>query len=203
MAVGGFSPVVSEKAEEAKDRWGPLAYLRGAVGALPELQGFDAVLTLEGPDGPERLRVETYNLVLSNGRYVASGIPVAPHSILDDGLLDVMIVPTASFAQLALLVPQVLLGRHLESELVLLRRASRVEVESDPAMAFNVDGEVIGEGPAAFEVLPGPWRWWWGTWRRSSPASCGRRRRSPRRPAPRSPGCGDRPGSGRRACPGL
>ena len=32
--------------------------------------------------------------------------------------------------------------------------ATRVEIVSDPPMAWNVDGEVIGEGPARFEVLP-------------------------------------------------
>jgi diacylglycerol kinase family enzyme len=56
--------------------------------------------------------------------------------------------------QLAVLMPQVLLGRHLDSDLLLFRRATRVEVECDPPMAFNVDGELIGEGTARFEILP-------------------------------------------------
>ncbi|HKV12406.1 MAG TPA: YegS/Rv2252/BmrU family lipid kinase, partial [Thermoanaerobaculia bacterium] len=110
MAVGGFSPIVSERAGEAKERWGPLAYLRGAIGALPELSGFKSTLCFA--DG-ERMEIETYNIVLSNGRYVAAGIPVAPGSILDDGLLDALIAPVTTIPQLAVLVPQVLLGRHM------------------------------------------------------------------------------------------
>jgi diacylglycerol kinase (ATP) len=157
MAVGGFSPVVSEKAEEAKPRWGPLAYLRGAVDALPELQEFSAVLTLGGGDVVVEIETETYNLVLANGRFVASGIPIAPQAALDDGLFDVMIIPAASFPQMARLLPRILLGRHLDSDLLLFRRAARIEVESTPHMTFNVDGEILGEageGPARFEVLP-------------------------------------------------
>jgi diacylglycerol kinase (ATP) len=155
MAVGGFSGMVSEKADEAKERWGPLAYLRAAIGTLGELQGFRAVVTLTGaPDGPERIDLETYNVVVSNGRFVAAGIPVAPQSELDDGYLDLMLVPSASIPQLALLASQVLLGRHLESDLTLLRKARTIEIESDPPMSFNVDGEVIGDEPARFEVLP-------------------------------------------------
>lgn len=160
MAVGGFSPIVSEKADEAKPRWGPLAYLRGAVDALPELQEFRAVLTLGGADVVVEIETETYNLVLANGRFVASGIPIAPQAVLDDGLFDVMIIPAASFPQMARLLPRILLGRHLDSDLLLFRRAARIEVESTPPMTFNVDGEVIGgkgeagEGPARFEVLP-------------------------------------------------
>lgn len=151
MAVGGFSPVVSEKADEAKDRWGPLAYLRGAIDALPELRNFRAILTL---NGAERIEIETWNVVFSNGRFVASGIQVAPQSLLDDGLLDVMIAPATTLPQLARLVPQILLGRHLESDFLLFRKATCIEITSDPPMAFNVDGEIVGESPAVFEVLP-------------------------------------------------
>lgn len=151
MAVGGFSPIVSEKADDAKERWGPLAYLRGAVGALPELSGFKATLAFD--DG-ERMEVDTYNIVLSNGRFVAAGIPVAPRSVLNDGLLDVLIAPVTTLSQLAVLVPQVLLGRHMESDLLVFRQTSRVEIVSDPPMLFNVDGEIIGDQPARFEVLP-------------------------------------------------
>ncbi|HSF41475.1 MAG TPA: diacylglycerol kinase family protein [Thermoanaerobaculia bacterium] len=151
MAVGGFSPIVSEKADEAKERWGPLAYLRGAIGALPELSGFKTTLLFD--DG-ERMEVEAYNIVLSNGRFVAAGIPVAPRSILDDGLLDVLIAPVTTVPQLAILVPQILLGRHLESDLLVFRQTARIEIVSDPPMMWNVDGEIIGDQPARFEVLP-------------------------------------------------
>ncbi len=151
MSVGGFSGEVSERASEAKETWGPLAYLRGAIGALPELKGFLTTITL---NGGETLSLETFNIVVANGRYVASGIPAAPTAVLDDGLLDVVISPMTTIPQLAVLMPQVLLGLHLESDLLLFRRATRVEVECDPPMAFNVDGELIGEGTARFEILP-------------------------------------------------
>lgn len=151
MSVGGFSGEVSERASEAKETWGPLAYLRGAIGALPELKGFLTTITL---NGGEALSLETFNIVVANGRYVASGVPAAPTAVLDDGLLDVVISPMTTIPQLAVLMPQVLLGRHLESDLLLFRRATRVEVECDPPMAFNVDGELIGEGTARFEILP-------------------------------------------------
>jgi diacylglycerol kinase (ATP) len=151
MSAGGFSGEVSERASDAKDRWGPLAYMRAAIGALPELKGFLTRITL---NGAEVLELETYNIVVSNGRYVASGIPVAPQAVLDDGVLDVMIAPATTIPQLAVLVPTVLLGRHTDSDLLLFRKATRVEIECDPPMGFNVDGELVGEGPARFEVIP-------------------------------------------------
>lgn len=151
MAAGGFSGVVSEKADDAKERWGPLAYLRAALGTLPELQGFKTRVMV---NGCELLELDTYNIVISNGRFVAAGIPVAPQSKLDDGLLDLMIAPATTVPQLAILIPQVLLGRHTESDLLLFRKITHVEIASDPPMSFNVDGELIGDAPARFEVLP-------------------------------------------------
>ena len=57
-------------------------------------------------------------------------------------------------AQLVLLAPQVVLGRHLDSDQVLFRRARRVVVRSDPPMWLSVEGEVLGKTPAAYQVLP-------------------------------------------------
>jgi diacylglycerol kinase (ATP) len=151
MSAGGFSGIVSEKADEAKDRWGPLAYLRAAIGTLPELKGFKARITV---NHAEQLEIDTYNVIISNGRYVAAGIPVAPQSEIHDGVLDLMIAPATTIPQLALLVPQVLLGRHTESDLLLFRKATQIEIESDPPMSFNVDGELIGEEPICFDVQP-------------------------------------------------
>lgn len=151
MSVGGFSGVVSEKADEAKERWGPLAYMRGAVEAWPELQAFETSILL---NGAEQLRMDTYNIVISNGRYVAAGIPAAPQAEVDDGLFEVMIAPATSIPKLAILVPKVLLGQHLNDDLLIFRRATRIEIESDPPMAFNVDGELLGEASAVFEVHP-------------------------------------------------
>lgn len=151
MSAGGFSGEVSERAGEAKDRWGPLAYMRAALGSLTDLRSYLTTITV---NGAETLHLETYNIVISNGRYVAAGIPAAPEAVLDDGLLDVMIYPATSLPQVAMLVPMVLLGRHTDSELLLFRRATRLETACDPPMGFNADGELLGEGPARFEVLP-------------------------------------------------
>jgi diacylglycerol kinase (ATP) len=45
-------------------------------------------------------------------------------------------------------------GDHLSSDAIVFRRAAKVTVNSRPGMWFNVDGELVGNDPAAFEVLP-------------------------------------------------
>lgn len=153
MSAGGFSNEVDEMMDaEVKRRWGPLAYIRSAAMALPELTAHHARILL---DGAEELEADVYAIVVANARYVASGIPAAPSARLDDGALDVLIFREVSAAQLAVLVPSALLGRHEDSDHVICRRAGRVEVTADPPIPFNADGEPIGDGPATFEILAG------------------------------------------------
>lgn len=152
VSAGGFSGLVDEKlTDEIKQSWGPLAYLRAATAALPELSHYTTELIL---DDEAPLIVDIYSLVVANACYVAGGIPIAPQAQPDDGLLDVLVVPAASLSQLALLVPQILLGTHLSSELVIYRRAQRLRVNSTPGMWYNVDGEMVGNEPASFTILP-------------------------------------------------
>ena len=152
VSAGGFSGLVDERlTDEVKAAWGPLAYLRTAVATLPQLTNYH--MTIQFDDEPPR-ELLAYNLVVANARFVAGGVPIAPTAVLDDGLADVIIVPAASLPRLALLAPQILMGRHLASPELVVRRARCVHVESKPGMWFNTDGELVGNEPATFTVLP-------------------------------------------------
>jgi diacylglycerol kinase (ATP) len=151
-AAGGFSGMVSDAlSDEIKQTWGSLAYLRTASIVLPKLTGYHTYISFD--DEPVE-KLDVYNLVVANARYVAGGIPIAPDAHLNDGLADVIIVPTASMIELAILGPQILMGTHLTSELILARRTRTISIRSEPGMWFNVDGELVGRQPARFDVLP-------------------------------------------------
>ena len=152
VSAGGFSGLVDEKlTPEIKKTWGPLAYLRGAAAALPELRAYKTTIVF---DDAETLAMNLYNVIIANGRYVAGGIPVAPEAIINDGVVDVFLIPEKPTAELAILVAQVLLGKHIGNEAIVYRRAAKVAVNSKPGMWFNVDGELVGNEPALFEVMP-------------------------------------------------
>jgi diacylglycerol kinase (ATP) len=152
VSGGGFTGIVDEKiTPEMKATWGPLAYLRGAAEALPELCAYRTEMLF---DDSEQLAMNLYNVIVANGRYVAGGIPIAPEAIVDDGSLDIILIPERPAGQLALLMGQVLLGEHLKNEAVVFRRAAKLAVNSHPGIWFNVDGELVGNEPALFEVMP-------------------------------------------------
>ena len=152
VSAGGFSGLVDEKlTPEMKKTWGGLTYLRGAAAALPDLRAYRTTVSF---DNAESLTLNLYDVVIANGRYVGSGTQIAPEASIDDGLLDVILIPENSPAELAVLAARVALGNHLSSDAIVFRRAAKVTVNSQSGMRFNVDGELAGKEPAEFEVLP-------------------------------------------------
>ena len=102
----------------------------------------------------ETFSVDLYNVVIANGRFVAGGLPIAPNADPSDGLLDIILIPERPGAEITLLVAKIILGNHLDADAVTFRRAARVSIRSRPGMWFNVDGELIGNDPIVFEVMP-------------------------------------------------
>lgn len=151
VSAGGFSTKVSEFATTVKEAWGPLCYARSFVGALPELDDYQTRITL---DDSEEITTPAYSVVVANARYVAGGLPIAPEAELDDGLADLLVLPVATLRELATLAPATMLGRHLDDDRVIFRRARKIVVESHPPMRFNADGELLPAETATFEVLP-------------------------------------------------
>ena len=93
-------------------------------------------------------------MVVANGRYVAGGTPIAPEAQIDDGLLDVVLIPQNRRGDYRARDAQILVGTHLNERGVVFRRAAKFSVNSTPGMWFNVDGELVGNEPAVFEVMP-------------------------------------------------
>ncbi|HVS03362.1 MAG TPA: diacylglycerol kinase family protein [Thermoanaerobaculia bacterium] len=155
VSAGGFSGEVNETlTPQMKDSWGPLAYFRAALETLPERCAHSVRLVF---DDEEVRQEKAFNVAVANGRFVAGGIPVAPYAEIDDGVFDVILIKECSLAAIAGLASKALVGRHLEdsAEEVFFRQARSLDLVSEPPMAFNVDGEVVGERDGRFELVAG------------------------------------------------
>jgi diacylglycerol kinase (ATP) len=92
---------------------------------------------------------------VANCRTTGGGIYVAPLANPEDGLLDIVIVNSGSVLELTAVAAKLLTsGNYLDARIVTHRRARRVEIESQPGMWFNLDGELIGNEPVTFSVEP-------------------------------------------------
>jgi diacylglycerol kinase (ATP) len=153
VATGGLGAEISSvNDKELKKRWGKLSYLRASLEVARNFDVRELSLYLDG----EERRVKAVNIAVGNCRYTGGGWPATPRANPEDGLLDVVVVETLGAAELFDLAPAVLAeSTYLDKEGVLFVRAKEIRVETQPpGLEFTADGEVIGNEPAQFSVLP-------------------------------------------------
>jgi diacylglycerol kinase (ATP) len=153
VATGGIGAEVSGAADrEMKKRWGKLSYLRASLEVAREYDAKEVTLTLDG--AVHTLRAA--NLAIGNCRYAGGGWLAAPRANPEDGLLDLVVIEDVGVQEVLKLAPTVLADSdYLGKEGVFFARAKEIRVESSPgSLEFTVDGEVIGNEPAVFAVIP-------------------------------------------------
>ena len=153
VATGGLGAEISSvNDEELKERWGKLSYLRASLEVARNFDVRELTLYLDG----EGHQVKAVNIAVGNCRYTGGGWPATPKANPEDGLLDVVVIETLGMADLLGLAPAVLAeSGYLDRDGVLFVRAKEIRVETQPpGLEFTADGEVIGNEPAQFSVLP-------------------------------------------------
>lgn len=153
VATGGLGAEISGvNDEELKKRWGKLSYLRASLEVAKDFDVRELTLYLDG----ERREVEAVNMAVGNCRYTGGGWPATPKANPEDGLLDVVIIEKLGAGELLGLAPVALAEfDYLDKDGILFARAKDVYVETNPGLEFTADGEVIGDDPAEFSIIPG------------------------------------------------
>ena len=154
VATGGLGAEISDANEgELKKRWGKLSYLRASLEVAKDFDVKELDLYLDG----ELHRTRAVNVVVGNCRYAGGGWLAAPRANPEDGLLDVVIIEKLGLADLLQLAPASMArADYLGKEGVFSARAEEILVETQPpGLDFTVDGEVVGDEPARFSVVPG------------------------------------------------
>ena len=153
VATGGLGAEISTaNADEFKKKWGKLSYLRASMEAAKEFDVRELDLYLDG----EPLKVRAVNVVVGNCRYAGGGWLAAPRANPEDGLLDVVIIEKLGLTDLLQLAPASMArSDYLGKEGVFFARAKEIRVETQPpGLEFTADGEVIGDEPSEFSVIP-------------------------------------------------
>jgi YegS/Rv2252/BmrU family lipid kinase len=147
----GLSVQITESlTHQIKRRWGALAYAVAAFRALTRARLFRAEIVWSGGRRDSR----TIQVVVGNGRYYGSALPVAADATIDDARLDLYSVEIRHWWELIGLVPALRRGRQGEKESVEAIRATEFEITTRVPMEINVDGEICSRTPARFRVLP-------------------------------------------------
>jgi diacylglycerol kinase (ATP) len=93
-------------------------------------------------------------VTIGNNRSYGGGVTMAPRARLDDGLLDVCIVPAMSKLELLRWVPAAYRGEHLSHPGMGYFQTHKVTLNSPSRLELFADGEFIQELPATIEAVP-------------------------------------------------
>ncbi|WP_176511668.1 lipid kinase YegS [Pseudomonas faucium] len=145
MATGGFgSQVTASTSEDLKKVLGAAAYLFTGLSRFSELQA--ATVELTGPGF--QWQGELLALGIGNGRQAGGGQVLCPQAWVDDGLLDVAILPA----------PQEVVGALREllagQGLFVRARLPWVEIKCSKGLDINLDGEPLQANSLRFEACP-------------------------------------------------
>jgi diacylglycerol kinase family enzyme len=118
------------------------------------LPGFRAGRIRLEADG-RAFRGRVHNVVVANCRFFGGGMHISPKSLPDDGAFDVLVLKGPK-SQSFTFTPKVYRGTHLPDPDIVELSAAQVRVESEPALRIEADGELLGDTPATFELVPAP-----------------------------------------------
>ncbi len=141
LASGGFGTQVTVETDAGlKKMLGGLAYVITGIAKLGRIEPITARLT--GPDF--EWEGGFIALGIGNGRQAGGGQQLCPQALIDDGLLDVTVVPELD-GEVAATLGQMLTGG---KEAALERVATRaqlpwLQIEAPQALTLNLDGEPV------------------------------------------------------------
>jgi diacylglycerol kinase family enzyme len=95
-------------------------------------------------------------VLVANGRSVIhAALKIAEGISKSDGIFDVFIVTARSGPQKARVLGRMLTRRLDASPYVIRLRGQEIEIETDPPLPVQFDGDVDGETPVRLRMLPG------------------------------------------------
>ena len=104
--------------------------------------------------GDEIETIRCCTVVVANGQYFAGRMRIAPQAKLDDGLLDVLTVGDVGKFELLKMWPTLYSGSHIRHPKIGERKTTTVTIESNEQLLVETDGDILGENPASFWVIP-------------------------------------------------
>lgn len=153
MATGGFgTQITTSTPVELKRALGSLAYLLTGMSKFTSIQAVEG--RVRGPD----FDWEGAFMVLGvgNGRQAGGGHELCPYAVLDDGLLDLNILPKTDQQTLSDTLQYFMLGNGaVMQQQMIHRRLSWLEIEAGQSMNINIDGEPVSARHLRFEMSPG------------------------------------------------
>ncbi len=151
MATGGFGTRVTVETDPNLKKWlGGASYLLTGMKKFSEFGAEEGRLWGPGFEWEGKFVA----LAVGNGRQAGGGIQLCPDALIDDGLLDVVVLPEVPQEQISeKLKALVAEGRPAIEREAVSTRLPWVEIEVPAGLHVNLDGEPIKDTRFRFEAF--------------------------------------------------
>lgn len=147
----GFDGAVCDRVNRSsKALGGTIPYFSSLLVTLFAYRNKRVHWTLDGQSRDEVLN----SVIVANAHYFGGGMHISPNSKTDDGLFHVITLGDWGKPEFLVAVPRVYNGTHLTHPKVKEYVGREVTVEADGRMFLQAEGDLFGEAPAAFKLLP-------------------------------------------------
>ncbi len=140
----------SNKAKES-GRNGKSVYIRAAIKAFFTHRSKHYSIKVDGKpffDG------KVFSISLGNGRFTGGGMQQTPDAIVDDGFINLLIIPKIPKIKIIFHFPKLFSGKIYNVKELLYVKGRKFEVFSTPNDRVEIDGEVFGYTPMRLEIIP-------------------------------------------------
>ncbi|HRG99887.1 MAG TPA: diacylglycerol kinase family lipid kinase [Polyangiaceae bacterium] len=153
LASCGMSGLVDRLVNtSSKALGGTASFLLGTLRATARYEPARARVEVDGALLGE---LDVTVIAVGNGRYAGGGMHFCPEAALDDGALDVVVVPHASLPRQLARIPDLYRGTLERVPGALRARGAEVRVTCLRGTAWlDLDGEAPGRAPVTFRVEP-------------------------------------------------
>lgn len=147
----GFDAEVGDKINKRyRHLKGTAAYLAGVISTLVSYKALPLTLEIDGT----RVDRKVMLCAVANAQTYGGGMKVSPHSVVDDGLLEVILVGEVSRFEFLKTFPKVFSGSHLSHPAISTYQGRRIKISSEKELAVGLDGDVIHRSEIEIVIDP-------------------------------------------------
>ncbi|WMT87901.1 lipid kinase [Pelagibacterium sp. 26DY04] len=149
-SIGLSAQLANKLSPDVKRRWGKLGYALTALQLVTTVRPFSAEIV----SGDEVTKVKSLQIAVGNGRYYGGGTVVEADAKIDDGTLDLYSLETGDVLKLFLMLRAFRNGTHGTWTEVRTAKGDVFEIRTRRPQPVNLDGDLVTETPARFEIRP-------------------------------------------------
>ncbi len=105
-------------------------------------------------DDKEVINEELTGIVISNGNYTGGGMRLTPDAELNDGYLDILLIPGLTKKEMLSVFPGIYRGQHLKDKRFRCYKIKSLSIAATENALSEADGELLDKLPLKVEVMP-------------------------------------------------